>query len=587
MRKTNSFGGFEKLFENKLLENNSNHPHKYSLGNNKNTAPTSNRVLNGGAITSNFSTSINTNVFNTVTNTSPSARVLITNSEDTSQGVHSSRINYEIARNNVSRRTICSNKILDIENLLTQNSVSEKEEESSNNATQETIEKRPTNFMNSSNSQNISNQGNITSISVETKIYNQSNEKIISDTIEMISDRSNTKKLSQLTKNNQMISDKNDLRKSVAPLYSTNSYKTFLDKSSHNPICVLKSHFDSVRNVYLSPDQQTLVSVGEDMLINYWDFQKSFIPSKENLEPYFTIRTHTTPIFNMTGPKFKNSSNDSYTVYSSGIDGVIRCNRIFSADYDRSLSSEEIHAKATLHPWRAHQDMIWHLDCHPSLSILSSLSSDGTVKIFKTYEETNSDKFYYSNKSRSKSLVKQLTFKNLNHNFIEIPTHSDWSTKTINHLYVSYVTPFIKLFDVETGKSVTDFTFNTDKNVPFENQQTNKLIYDDSNNLLITGHEDRHIKFFDANHNKMIKSITAHTDGVSALTTSGREYEFISGSHDGSIRCWDIRIFKLLFDIPAHRKKYDDGCLSILSVKENNLIITSGADGLIKIFKFY
>jgi WD40 repeat protein len=128
-------------------------------------------------------------------------------------------------------------------------------------------------------------------------------------------------------------------------------------------------------------------------------------------------------------------------------------------------------------------------------------------------------------------------------------------------------------------------SYTVEKHIPFECQQSNKIIFHENTNLLATGHEDRQIRFFDPNQNKLAKSIVAHTDSVSCLSVGLKEYELLSASHDGSVRCWDMRIYKLLFDIPAHRKKYDEGCLSINTVPNEKLIITSGADGLIKVFK--
>ena len=58
-------------------------------------------------------------------------------------------------------------------------------------------------------------------------------------------------------------------------------------------------------------------------------------------------------------------------------------------------------------------------------------------------------------------------------------------------------------------------------------------------------------------------------------------------SHDGNVRCWDLRggTNKLIFGILAYQKKYDEGCLSIKLIKNNHLLFTSGADGIIRIFK--
>ena len=46
-----------------------------------------------------------------------------------------------------------------------------------------------------------------------------------------------------------------------------------------------------------------------------------------------------------------------------------------------------------------------------------------------------------------------------------------------------------------------------------------------------------------------------------------------------------INAIKLIFDFPAHRKKYDEGCLAIKLIKNDNLLVTSGADGIIRIFQ--
>ncbi len=98
---------------------------------------------------------------------------------------------------------------------------------------------------------------------------------------------------------------------------------------------------------------------------------------------------------------------------------------------------------------------------------------------------------------RSKNLLRQFSFKNHNYNLIEIPTSSAWSTIMPNVLNISYIAPVIKAFDIETGKSINDLAFTVEKNSPYECQQTNKIIYHGFFNLLVSGHEDRQIRFFD------------------------------------------------------------------------------------------
>ena len=49
-------------------------------------------------------------------------------------------------------------------------------------------------------------------------------------------------------------------------------------------------------------------------------------------------------------------------------------------------------------------------------------------------------------------------------------------------------------------------------------------------------------------------------------------YTLISGGHDGAIRGWDIRTYQCIFDIPAHRRKYDEGVLCLASSDKYPLI---------------
>ena len=105
--------------------------------------------------------------------------------------------------------------------------------------------------------------------------------------------------------------------------------------------------------------------------------------------------------------------------------------------------------------------------------------------------------------------------------------------------------------------------------------------------MIIIGHEDRQIRIFDIKSKKLINNFIAHTDSVSCLCNGVNEYELLTASHGWNVRCWDLRggNNKLIFDFPAHRKKYDEGCLAKKLIKNDNLLVTSGADEIIRIFQ--
>jgi WD40 repeat protein len=91
-------------------------------------------------------------------------------------------------------------------------------------------------------------------------------------------------------------------------------------KLSCNPITVLKSHFDSVREIALSQDRKYLISVSEDMLINLWDFKKTIKTSKEVFEPFLTLRGHTKPIFSLASRHNDPYNNISFFTGGNEVD---------------------------------------------------------------------------------------------------------------------------------------------------------------------------------------------------------------------------------------------------------------------------
>ena len=98
--------------------------------------------------------------------------------------------------------------------------------------------------------------------------------------------------------------------------------------------------------------------------------------------------------------------------------------------------------------------------------------------------------------------------------------------------------------------------------------------------LAFTGHENKQIKLFDLNSMRSIKSSVAHTDAVTCLLV--KDFTLISGGHDGSIRAWDIRKMQLLYEVPSHRRKYDESVLCIDQYK--SMLVSGGADSIIKVY---
>jgi len=71
----------------------------------------------------------------------------------------------------------------------------------------------------------------------------------------------------------------------------------------------------------------------------------------------------------------------------------------------------------------------------------------------------------------------------------------------------------------------------------------------------ITAHEDRHIRFFDNSTGKQTHVMVAHLDAVTSLAVDTNGLYLISGSHDSSVRLWNLETKTCIQEITAHRKK--------------------------------
>ncbi|NXH26416.1 STRN3 protein, partial [Myiagra hebetior] len=116
------------------------------------------------------------------------------------------------------------------------------------------------------------------------------------------------------------------------------------------------------------------------------------------------------------------------------------------------------------------------------------------------------------------------------------------------------------------------------------NNHINKVVSHPTLPVTITAHEDRHIKFFDNKTGKMIHSMVAHLDAVTSLAVDPNGIYLMSGSHDCSIRLWNLDSKTCVQEITAHRKKLDESIYDVAFHPSKAYIASAGADALAKVF---
>ncbi|XP_068200212.1 striatin-3-like isoform X1 [Palaemon carinicauda] len=364
----------------------------------------------------------------------------------------------------------------------------------------------------------------------------------------------------------------------------------------------LRSHFDGVRALCFHPTEQTLITASEDATLKLWNLQKT-VPAKKSasldVEPVYTFRGHLGAVLCLA------INGDGEKCYSGGIDGTIRIWNIPSSNIDpydsydfgsehcsssepafktfdpihneepviytgvfksspnKSVQDEEpIVVGGTL---SGHTDAVWGLTFHSQRNHLLSCAADSTVRLWST-------------DARSPLLSTYAVEKD------GVPTSVDFVYESTNQFVCSFNTANCVIFDIETGKPVTRLDTEPDQGSNSLNRQINRVVSHPTLPLTITGHEDRHIRFWDNNSGRLVQSMVAHLDSVTSLAVDPNGLYLLSGSHDCSIRLWQLDSKQCVQEITAHRKKFDESIFDVAFHPSKPFIASAGADALAKVF---
>ncbi|KAJ4303086.1 1,2-dihydroxy-3-keto-5-methylthiopentene dioxygenase [Kalmusia sp. IMI 367209] len=102
--------------------------------------------------------------------------------------------------------------------------------------------------------------------------------------------------------------------------------------------------------------------------------------------------------------------------------------------------------------------------------------------------------------------------------------------------------------------------------------------------VIISGHEDQLIRFYDANSGQCTYSMLAHPSAISSLSISKDGREAVSAGHDASIRFWSLDKRICTQEITAHRIMRGEGVCSVVWSQDGRLVVSAGGDGVVKVF---
>ncbi|KAG8560621.1 hypothetical protein GDO81_015050 [Engystomops pustulosus] len=321
----------------------------------------------------------------------------------------------------------------------------------------------------------------------------------------------------------------------------------------------LRSHFDGVRALAFHPVEPVLVTASEDHTLKLWNLQKT-VPAKKSasfdVEPIYTFRAHMGPVLSLVV-----SSNGEHC-FSGGIDSTIQWWKMLSPNVDPYDTYDPSVLSGTL---VGHTDAVWSLSYSGVKDRLLSCSADGTVRLWNPPESVPCIGTYNGNKEHG------------------IPTSVDFIGCDPAHAVASFTSGCIVIYDLETSQSLLQLSPPSDSSIPFSGH-INKVVSHPTLPVTIAAYEDRQIKFFDNKSGKTIHAMVAHLDAVTSLAVDPNGIYLMSGSHDSSIRLWNLDSKTCVQEITAHRKKLDESIYDVAFHPSKAFIASAGADALAKVF---
>ncbi|EKV13510.1 Cell differentiation and development protein Fsr1 [Penicillium digitatum] len=101
--------------------------------------------------------------------------------------------------------------------------------------------------------------------------------------------------------------------------------------------------------------------------------------------------------------------------------------------------------------------------------------------------------------------------------------------------------------------------------------------------VIISGYEDRYIRFFDANSGQCTYTMLAHPAAIASLSLSPDGRELVSAGHDASLRFWNLEKRSCTQEVTHFRLMRGEGVCAVVWSRDGNWVAGGGGDGVVKV----
>ncbi|TGZ61935.1 hypothetical protein CRM22_007707 [Opisthorchis felineus] len=390
------------------------------------------------------------------------------------------------------------------------------------------------------------------------------------------------------------------------------------------PRFTLRGHFDGVRSVAFHPIERAVFTAGEDACVMLWNLDKeeqsgsawshakqtgrgSAPYSMDELDPFHVYRGHDGPVLCAVTPSAEVAHSIPYAAVTGGLDGTVRTWLIppHSTHPELSTANETeavVDCGETLRG--SSSAAVWAVAIHPASPLMVTAHADNTIEFwslaFGQMDATPRNVIHLDEQCSAFDLAKSpLGRVTCLHYLLNRP-----DPQNATHLAVGTSTGWLFLLDSQTGQLVSSCP-------PVQERETspaciqnlpkgwgpsglNTMASHATLSLLIGAHEDGYVRFYDPRipsaDPSAIGSIVctdqmvAHGDAVSSLAVDSLGLYLLTGSHDASIRVWDLGSRTCVQEMTNPRTKYNEAVHTVALHPQFSLAASAGADGVCHIY---
>ncbi|PPQ78167.1 hypothetical protein CVT25_015500 [Psilocybe cyanescens] len=339
----------------------------------------------------------------------------------------------------------------------------------------------------------------------------------------------------------------------------------------------LRNHLDAVRALAFHPTELCLATGGDDCTVKIWRMDVAGLASSGSsratteVEPQLTLRGHSAAITRLI------HSPSKQLLYSASLDSSIRIWALPSPSHTTYAPYDETRSRGEL---VGHTDAVWDLALVRDESTLISCGAEGVVKVWDVSGPSGGGSLKLTWGWHGVENADDL------HESPDAPgaTAVEAIKTDLKKVAVAYQNAIVKIFDIETGKELSrlesDMSYDGTPGT-----QINRIVSHPTMSILVTAHEDKFIRIFDLTTGQCTHSILAHLDGVTSLSIDAAGFSLVSGSHDCSVRFWDLLGSRTCIqELTTHREKAREGVLDVEFHPSLPFMVSGGADGVVKLY---